>query len=73
MSQEELKAKIKEWVKEGNFDILKESKSEKTNFILTIKSKESLVLNFSINVASSKQPEGLILGFTGWLRGEDNK
>ncbi len=54
MSQEELKAKIKEWVKEGNFDILKESKSEKTNFILTIKSKESSVPNFPINVASSK-------------------
>ncbi len=73
MNHEELKAKIKEWIREDNFDILQEVKHEKTNFILTIKSKEKSILNFPINVISSKEPEGLVLGFTGRIIGEDNK
>jgi hypothetical protein len=73
LDHEKLKAEIKGWILEGNFEILQEIKSEMTYFILTIKSKEISILNFPINVASSKEPEGLILGFTGWMRGEDNK
>lgn len=73
MNHKELKAKIKEWIGEADFDILQEVKSEKTHFILTVKSKEKSVLNFPINVALSKEPKGLILGFTGEIKGEDNK
>ena len=73
MNSRELKVKIKKWISEANFDILQEVKSEKTYFILTLKAKNKSILNFPINVAYSKEPKGLILGFTGEIKGEENK
>lgn len=73
MSPDEIKNKVLDWITQIDYEILKVTKTEKTNFIFTIKSKEKSVLNFPLNIALSKKPEGLILGFTGWIRGEDNK
>ena len=73
MNSEDIQDKILGWVAEKDLEILKVSKNERTNFILTIKSKEKSILNFPINVASSKKPEVLILGFTGIVKGADNR
>jgi hypothetical protein len=73
LSPDELKDKVLDWIAEIDYDILQVTKNEKTNFILTMKAKDTSVLNFPIRVISPKKPEGLVLGFTGWIRGEDNK
>jgi hypothetical protein len=73
LNNEDIQDKILGWIAEKDLEILKVSKTERTNFILTIKSKEKSILNFPINVASSKKPEVLILGFTGIVKGADNR
>jgi len=65
LSNEDIQDKILGWIEENDLEILKVTKTERTNFILTIKSKEKSILNFPINVTSSKKPEGLILGYDG--------
>lgn len=59
MNSEDIQDKILGWVAEKDLEILKVSKNERTNFILTIKSKEKSILNFPINVASSKNQKYL--------------
>lgn len=73
MSHSEIKEKILVWIAEENLEILQDTKDEKTNFILTIKSKGKSIHNIPLNVISSKVQEGLVLGFTAKFKDEDHK
>lgn len=74
MSPDEIKDKVLDWVAEENLEIVKVTKTEKTNFIIIIMSrKKKSTENFPIKVISSKGQEGLVLAFTARLEDQDNK
>jgi hypothetical protein len=73
MPYEGLKEKIEEWIREEGLDILKEIRTKKHDFVLTIKSREQSIFNFPIKVISSKRPEGVFLEFTRVIKGQDNR
>jgi hypothetical protein len=73
LNHEEIKDKVLNWIAELDYIVLKVTKTEINYFIFTIKSKVKSPLNFPINVSLSKKQQFLVLGFTGWMRGEDNK
>lgn len=73
MNPEERKDQILDWIAELDYSLLDVKKTEINYFIFTIKSKVKSPLNIPINIAFSKKPEALVVGSTGWIRGEDNK